>query len=363
MSRKKPVGIALMVVFIVVAASIVLCGRRPERQSEESPPVRVSVEVVQPSEISSIAYASTRVEGLEEALIYAMAPGKVEEVMVSEGDSVTAGQRLVRLNTDQQASAGTASAVAGISAAQANVDNAESNYQRLQSLYEAGGASAQQVEAAQAALEAAQAQLSQARAGYAQARTARENSWITAPFDGRIGRIWAREGNSSSNTPLVSISNNSAIVARILLPEEDLLKLSPGLPAYITVGALDNESFPGIVTSASGTVDRISGLVPVEVRFDETRGRLRPGMAGRVAVLTETRENTIVVEESVLRRTQRGFQVVVIEDGVAVIRDVEVGVSSEGRVQVTDGLSVGDSLVVRGQSLLRDGAKVEVVDR
>lgn len=361
MRKSRRTALILILIFVFVAMMLVLC-KRPSRAVEETPPVRVSVEVVEPSSISSMAYASARVEGLEEALIYAMTAGKVEEVMVSEGDSVTAGQRLVRLNTDQQASAGTASAVAGISAAQANVDNASSNYERIQSLFEAGGASAQQVEGAMAALEAAQAQLSQARAGYAQARTARENSWITAPFDGQIGRIWAREGNSSANTPLVSISNNSAIVARILLPERDLLTLRPGLPAYITVSALDNESFPGMVTSASSTVDQVSGLVPVEVRFDETRGRLRPGMAGRVVVLTETFENTVSVSESVLRRTQGGFQVVVLQEGRAVVREVQIGITSDGMVQITDGLDFGDSLIVAGQAMLQDGAVVEVVD-
>jgi len=350
-------SVALLTMAVLLSA----CG--PPSMEAEDPPARVSVEVMEPGEISSIAYASARVEGLKEAMIYAMTPGKVEEVLVSEGDSVTAGQRLVKLNTDQQASAGTASAVAGISAAQANVDNATSNYARIQSLYDVGGASQQQVEAAQAALEAAQAQLSQARAGYAQARTNRENSWITAPFDGRIGRIWAREGNSSANTPLVSISSHEAIVARILLPEEDLLDLRAGLPAYITVGSLGGESFPGIVTSASSTVDQMSGLVPVEVRFDETGGRLRPGMAGRVSVLTETFDNTIVLKENVLRRTHSGFQAVVIENGNASIREVEVGISSEGMVQITHGLEFGDSVVTAGQTMLQEGSRVEVVDR
>ena len=345
----------------ILAGVFLSIGCGPGQIDEEEPLVRVSVEVVEPVDISSIAYASARVEGLEEAMIYALSPGKVEEVLVSEGDSVTAGQQLVRLNTDQQASAGTASAVAGISAAQANVDNASSNYARMQSLYEAGGASEQQLEGARASVQAAQAQLSQARAGYTQARTIRDNSWITAPFDGEIGRIWARVGNSSANTPLISISNNSVIVARILLPEENLLDLKPGLPAYITVSSLDNESFPGMVTSASSTVDQISGLVPVEVRFDETGGRLRPGMAGRVAVLTESFENSIAVLESALRRTHSGFQVVVVENGISVIRDVQTGIFSEGMVQITSGLSFGDSLVVAGQTMIQDGASVEVV--
>ncbi len=345
----------------ILVGIFLLSGCGTAAKEEENPPIRVSVEVVEPVSISNAAYASVRVEGFDEALIYALSPGKVEEVLVSEGDSVIAGQRLVKLNTDQQASAGTASAVAGISAAQANVENASSNYRRLQALYEAGAVSKQQLESADASVQAARAQLSQARAGYAQARTNRDNSWITAPFNGEIGRIWARAGNSSANTPLVSISNNSAIVARILLPEKNLLDMKPGLPAYITVSSLDNESFPGIVTSASSTVDRVSGLVPVEVRFDDMSGRLRPGMAGRVAVLIETFENSIAVDESVLRRTHSGFQAAVVENGRAVIRDVRIGISSGGMVQITDGLEFGDSLVVAGQTMLQDGSDVEVV--
>jgi len=355
-TKHRLMAIILAGVFLFLA-----CG--PSQTEEEDPPVRVSILVLEPVDISSSAYASARVEGLEEALIYALTPGKVEEVLVSEGDSVSAGQRLVRLNTDQQASAGAISASAGISAAQANLDNASSNYNRMQSLFDAGAVSEQQVEGALASMEAAQAQLSQARAGYAQARTNRENSWITAPFDGEIGRIWAREGNSSANTPLVSISNNTAIVARILLPEEDLLKLRPGLPAYITVGSLDNESFPGMVTSASSTVDQISGLVPVEVRFDDVSGRLRPGMAGRVAVLTETFTNTIAIPESALRRTHSGFQAVVIENNKAVLRDLQTNIFSNGLVQITDGLVFGDSLVTAGQTMLHNGSDVEVVNR
>lgn len=350
-------------IFLLSALLPVITGCGPAQEEEETILIRVSVEVVELTEISSTAYAGTRVEGLEEAMIYALTPGKVEEVLVSEGDSVTAGQRLVRLNTDQQASAGTASALAGVSAARVNLDNASSNYERLQSLYEAGAVSEQQLEGAQAALEASQAQLSQAHAGYSQARTARENAWITAPFSGQVGRIWARVGNSSANMPLVSISNNSVIVARILLPEENLLDLRSGLPAYITVSSLGDESFPGIVTAASSTVDQLSGLVPVEVRFDDTRGRLRPGMAGRVAVLTETFEDAVVVEERTLRRTLTGFQVVVIENGAASIRDVRTGISSNGMVQITSGLQPGDSLITSGQTMIQDGAEVEVVNR
>ncbi len=348
---------------ISAAMLLVVAGCRGGDYTGTERVAYVTVEVVRPSEISRVSYAGARVEGRDETLVFAMGPGKIEEILVSQGDSVTAGQRLVRLNTDQQAGTGVSGASAAVNAAVADLENAEKNHLRLLSLYESGGVSLQQVEAAEALLEAARARLAGARAGYSQAVTARDNSWVTAPFSGRVGRIWAREGNHVANSPLLSISDDSVMVARILLPERDILHLETGLPAYMTVGSLGGESFPGVVISASSTVDPVSGLVPVEVRFTGTRGRLRPGMTGRVVVLMETAGNTAVVPESALRRTRSGNQVVVVEDGTAVVRDVKLGIYNEGMVQVVEGLSFGDSLVTSGHSLLQDGTPVEVVER
>jgi RND family efflux transporter MFP subunit len=358
MNTQIRAGLRLLLVTAALAAA---CG--PVAPVEEERPVSVSVQVVEASDISTTAYANTRLEGLEEALIYAMTPGTVEEVLVTEGDSVTTGQQLVRMDTDQQVTAVTAGAVAGISAARANVDFATSNLERMQTLFEAGGVSEQQLENSVTALDAAEAQLNQAYAGYSQARSTRDNAWIAAPFNGLVGRIWARPGNSSGSSPLLSISNNATIVARVLLPETDLLDLRPGLPAYVTLGALDGESFPGVVTSTASSVDPMSGLVAAEVTFADPDPRLRPGMAGRVAILTTTVENAIAVRESVLRRTQSGFQVAVVEDGSVVIREVTTGAYSDGLVQVTSGLEIGDSLIVDGQKLLQNGTPIRVVDR
>jgi RND family efflux transporter MFP subunit len=348
------------ILLLVAAGFAAACG--PAGPADEERPVSVSVQVVEASDISTTAYANTRLEGLEEALIYAMTPGTVVEVLVTEGDSVTAGQQLVRMDTDQQVTAVTAGAVAGISAARANVDLARSTQERMQTLFEAGGISEQQLESSLTAVDAAEAQLNQAYAGYSQARSTRDNAWIAAPFDGSVGRIWARPGNSSGSSPLLSISNNSTIVARVLLPETDLPDLRPGLPAYITLTSLDSESFPGVVTSAASSVDPMSGLVAAEITFADPDPRLRPGMAGRVSILTTTIENTVTVHESVLRRTQTGFQVAVVEDGSVVIREVTTGAFNDGTVQITSGLEIGDSLIVAGQKLLQDGSLIRVVD-
>ncbi|MBD3370652.1 efflux RND transporter periplasmic adaptor subunit [Candidatus Fermentibacteria bacterium] len=328
---------------------------------EEEPPPAVAVEVVEPTSISSIAYANARLEGSGEAMIYPGTPGKVMEVLVSEGDQVEKGQRLVRMDTDEQMAATLSGARASLEAARVNLDNARRDVERMESLHRAGAVSSQQLERARAGLEAAQAQYDQARAGLEQARTAVSTSWIAAPFDGTVVRVWATEGQMISGIPVVSVASDSFFTARVLLPEETVYDLEPGQPAFIEVPALDGEAFPGVVTAVSSAVDAQSGLVPTRVRFETAGGKLRPGTSGRVGVQLRTFDDAVAVKESMLKRTRMGFQVVVVEGGTASVRDVETGISNDGRVQITSGLQPGDSLVVRGQNTLSDGDEVRVV--
>ena len=356
MTAATRIRFALPAVLVLASA----CG--PSSGEDEVKAVPVRVITMTPVTISSEAYASTRLEGEEDALIYATTAGRIEEVLISEGDSVTTGQHLVRLDTDQQLTAGTSSAIAAISAARANAENALNDYERMLSLFDAGAVSQQQLDGSRVGVESAEAQLRQAQAGYSTARSMQNNAVITAPFTGRIGRIWAREGNLSGGGPLLSISGSSGIMARILLPERDIFSLSPGLPAYVTVTALDGTAVPGIVTAVSPSVDPVSGLVSVQVSFDDPDGILRPGMAGRVSVLTETVSSALVLPESVLRRSRTGYQVVVIEDSIAHLRDVEAGIRNSGNVEIRAGLFPGDVVVVHGHTRVSEGSLVEVVE-
>ncbi len=341
--------------------ALTACGP-PAGEGEEQRVVRVRIQIMEPSTISSEVYANTRIEGAQEALIYASMGGTVEEVLVSEGDEIEAGARLVKMDTDQQVNAGTSSALASVSAARANAENARSNFSRMETLYEAGALSAQELDGVRVALEAAEAQLRQAQAGYTQARSTRDNAWIIAPFSGRVGRVWARAGNMSGQNPLLSISGNGGVVARVLLPESDIFDLAAGLPAYVTVPAVDYQSVPGVVTSVSPSVDPVSGQVSAEVRFDDPENILRPGFSGRVSIITDSKNDAMVLPISVLRRARTGYQVAVVENGRAVLREITVGMTSNGDVEITSGVEAGDSVIVLGQNSITDGGPVEVVN-
>ncbi len=344
----------------LLVSVLLLAGCRTQELPQEAPiPVEAASITTMP--ISKVAYAHSRLEGIEEALIYVSLPGRIEQVLVRQGDSVESGQHLVRLDTDQRTTAGTAAAIAGVSAAKTNADKAGRDLDRLAKLYEAGAVSEQQLDAARSAAEAAAARLEQAEAAYDEAKTVRDNAYVTAPFSGVIGRIWARAGNSAANEPLLSISNPAGLVARILLPERDLYDLRVGLPAYFSVTALDGRSFPGVVSAVTGSVDPVSGLVPVEVRFENQEGFLRPGMTGRVSVFTRTVEDALVVPEHALRRTRSGYELALAQGDSSVIRTVETGIRNNGMVEVISGVAAGDTIIIRGNARVSQGSPIRIL--
>ncbi len=344
-------------VIIVIMALFIACG-----EGEDVSEIRIPVIAVQvgTAQITRNIMVDARLEGMEEALIYAAMPGIVEEVLVREGELVQQGQQLVRLDTDQQTSAGTAAALAAVSAARANANNASDNLERLSALYEVGGVSEQQYDAAAAGAEAAAAALNQAYAGYTQVRALSDRSYIEAPFEGVVGRVWARTGNTAMGQPLVSIVNPSGVRAHVFVSEDHLYAVRAGLPAVISLSSSGGNSYPGVVTAASSVVDPVSGLVPMEIQFEDSDGILRPGMTGRVTIGLETKDALVIPEEALLR-TVGGMKVALITDGIAEIRDIETGIFSEGMVEIVSGLSPGDSLIIRGQSRVADGSEVRVV--
>lgn len=355
MRKAKVTAIAITAtVFLGLAG----CGEA-EVSAEETVVVKVMEVTSYP--ITQEVYAVSRLEGEEEAIIVPAVGGRIEAVLVHEGDSVIAGEALVRLTTDQQISAGTTAAVAGINAARANAENAERTLTRLASLYDAGAISEQQLDGASALSQAASAQLVQAHALYNQASSVAENSYINAPFSGTIGRIWAREGNMAGpGMPLLSIANGSSILARALLPERYINSLRADLPARAALTIDDQTNFPGTVIAAAKSVDPVSGMVAVEARFPNAEQILMPGMSARIAIGIETTEDALSVPEIALRHTSNGYELAVCKDGRAAIIPVSTGITSMGMVEITEGLNPGDLVIIQGQQGVADGQSVEI---
>ncbi len=109
-------------------------------------------------------------------------------------------------------------------------------------------------------------------------------------------------------------------------------------------------------------VEAGSGTFRVIAAF-ESGGVLKPGMFGRLRIDYDERANALVVPRSALVDAQgQNAEVLVVEDGIAVRRPVELGYVDGGWIEVRDGLSPGAQVVVAGKAAVRDGGKVTVID-
>jgi membrane fusion protein, multidrug efflux system len=226
--------------------------------------------------------ASVRIEAEQEALLFGT--GRITEVLVGEGDSVRTGQILVGLSGDRLAASAVSARADEVEAARITALNSEREFERCSGLFQAGALSAMQLEGAQTAMIAAGSALQEARAGVSGALSGQSALTVQAPFDGAVGRVWAREGNLAGDDPLVMLTGGDGYIVRALLPEREIGWIEPGTPAVFVTSSLAAVSFEGTVTSVSASLDPVTCLLPVTVRITDTEGLLAPGLYGTLSI-------------------------------------------------------------------------------
>ncbi|NOQ23040.1 MAG: efflux RND transporter periplasmic adaptor subunit [Candidatus Aegiribacteria sp.] len=350
----KKITVSLMSVLLL----LISCDQ-PEEVAEKFLPVTVMVAETQV--ISSTVIAACRLESSSGAVITAMNPGRIMDVVVSEGDEVQEGDILVELSTDQQYSSAVSASSAQLTAARRVASNAGADLQRAGRLRSDGAISESEYEMAVAASASSEANVRQALAGYENARSMEESGKILAPFSGTVTRVWAKEGYLSSG-PLVSISDSGVMKSELLIAGRHLQYLAEGLPVIFSTSHYPSELFPGEILSFSSSVDPVSGLVSVMVQFHGSSGRLRSGMTGTAIVGLETSQNTVVLPlQALLHKDESSWEAALVSDGIADIVPVEIGIVNGTDFEIIGGVEPGDSIIFLGHHLVVDGSHVRVV--
>jgi RND family efflux transporter MFP subunit len=308
----------------------------------------VETQPVQVGEISRSVSVSGAVEPIRMIGVNSQIAGALRDVAVEEGNVVNAGTVLATLD-DREIAAQLRSAEAGLTVAQSAFDRSER-------LRERQVITVAEYERDRAALEAAKAQVDQlrTRAGY---------TTVRAPIAGVITEKDVETGDIVSvQTRMFTIADISTMVVRVAVSELDVIELSPGSRVEVRLDAYSGQPFGGRVRRIFPTADPTTRLVPVEVALDAAVARIaRPGFLARVTFGLRSRENVLLVPASAIVGGAGAEAVFVIEDAKARRRPVRVGMTSQGRVEVLQGLDEGEAVVTVGTNRLRDGADVRVV--
>jgi RND family efflux transporter MFP subunit len=339
----------------------VLVGGCTEKGAVENTETSVTVYVLESSAISETVNIHCRLESSAEAVVSLSLPGTVEEVLVSPGDAVKYGERLVSLRSDNGYRAMVSDAAAVLCVARASREFAEENLRRAEQLSESGAISANEFQRIETEAVAAEASFRRASAGYTQSAGSERSGSVTAPFDGVVGRVFVADGNTAAG-PLLTVSGAGIVQTELLAAPRHIHKLRVGLPVVFTTDHFPGMFFPGSIVSVSETADPLSGMVAMTAQFPDSSGNLVPGLTGTAVVMLETRENAVVVPAGMMTFIEGNkMEVALVKDGKAVIRQVETGIRNGVYYEIVTGLTPGDTLIDMGHTLVSDGSPVRVV--
>ncbi|HMS01873.1 MAG TPA: efflux RND transporter periplasmic adaptor subunit [Gemmatimonadaceae bacterium] len=309
----------------------------------------VEIVLVERATMSNTSLVTGQLEPLRVVSVNAQLAGALLELTVEEGSRVRAGQIIAEVDARELE--------AQVRAAEAQATFAKATAERSAKLFAEQIITAAENERDQAARAAAEATLSQLRTrlGFASVRS---------PIDGVVTARFVQSGDIvGNNTRLFTIADLSTLVVRMPVSELEVTQLRAGQAVALRVDALGGETVPGRVRRIFPTADSTSRLVPVEIAVTGSdAGRLRPGYTVRATIRLDTREDALVVPTRAVLGASGARSVFIVKEGLAERRAVRVGDDVDGKVEVFSGLALGDTIIVAGNSLVREGGKVRIVD-
>lgn len=337
----------------VLAGLVVLsgCGGNDDAAARAVPEERVVPVEVAVAALGQAARAVTvtgTVEPIRTVGINSQLAGPVLAVEVEEGTRVRAGQVLARIDAPEVA-AQLISAEAALAVAQRTAERSE----ELRASDYLTAAEYERDQAAHAAARATRDQL-RTRLGYATVR---------APVPGVVLEKRVERGDIvSAQARLFTIGELSTLVVRVPVSELDVSALRAGDSVPLALDALGGRPMAGRIRRVFPSADTVTRLVPVEVALTgEAASEARPGFLARLTFRLDPRTNVLLVPAGAVVEGAGGAAVYVVEGARASRRAVRRGDVFQGRVEIREGLAPGDTVVIAGAGMLREGAAVRLV--
>jgi RND family efflux transporter MFP subunit len=399
--RKRPTRIATGVVMLVGLLALGIAPRIVRN--------REAREVVQASTVllpevtvvhSQMAPAQTTVslpgniQPLYSAMIFARTNGYIGKRFVDIGSHVKAGQLLAIIATPEidqqlnqaradvlQATAVIEQSKAAFQQAQANLDIARITRDRYtglikkhavtqQSLDEADqtfNARTADLAAAQANIDVAEASLKSKQAIVGRLAQLQGFERVIAPFDGVItarnieqGDL-VNDGSGNGAKSLFSIAQSNILRVQVEVPQSDALSIKQGQQAALTVQEIPGRSFSGTVTRSAESVDLSARTMLTEVQVDNQDSSLIPGMYGQVTFDVAATRPSLIIPSTALVIDKNGMHVVSVSADKRIhIVPVNIGQDLGSRVEISQGLHGGETLVSNPSDLLNDGQRVSI---
>ena len=403
-SRKKIIIFSILGVLVIALGLIIFLG------SKREPVIQVQVEKAQKRTLTQVVTATGKIFPEVQVKISPEVSGEIVALPVKEGQRVRRGQLLMKIKPDVY-EAQRDQFAAGLARAKADLTKSELEFRRIETLFEKGLVSESEFVGARAGYESSKASYEQSRASLNQAEENLRKTTVLSPMDGTVSQLNSELGErvlgtaQFQGTDVMTIADLSKMEARVDVSENDVILVSIGDTARISVDAFPDRKVNAIVyeiantgrSKGLGTQEEVTNFT-VKMRVVDRDVALRPGMSMTADVETETKSGVLAVPiQSVTtrmpkpemkegeqgaaegqgapappqqaamaaRRQERPKEIVfVVENGVVKAVQVKRGISNDSHVEVTEGVTEGMEVVSGTYRAinreLEDGSKVRV---
>lgn len=313
--------------------------------------------------------------------LFSRVDGYIAKLHADKGDFVKRGQLLIEIDhTDyqhavDQAKANLAAAHAKVAQQQATLRHATLTLDRMKALIKDQFVSQQDldnaqvtVDAAVAVLESLHAQVTQMEVALAQAETNLAYSYIRAPFAGYVAERNLDTGayvtgttasTSTMSRGMLSLHDIDTVRVLIDVVEKDIPLIKIGQKAELRAEAYPDQIFEGTVTRIVQALNRATRTMTVEIDLPNKDRRLKGGMFARVEVMVGTHRDAVQIPIDAVSRLEEAQYVFVVRDGKAQRVNVEIGARKENRIEIVNGLTGDEAVIVSGKDLVHHGTPVQ----
>lgn len=299
--------------------------------------------VAEPSTTVERLQTSATLRANESVELIAEASGKVTSIRFEEGARVRAGQLLLTVND--------AELQAERRRLEYRLQLAQDRKTRQARLLEKGGVSQEEYDAIANEVSVLEAELDLVEAQIEKAK-------VRAPFDGTIGLRTVSEGSYiSPQTPITTLQSLDPIKLDLSVPEQYASRIESGQSLRFTVRGSD-DTFEATVYAVEPQIAPDTRTLPLRARAENAGGQLRPGAFADAELRLGTVSDALMVPAFAVLPTLGGQRLFLVEDGVATLRNVRVGIRTDSTVQIADGIAPGDTVITSGIQDLRAGLPV-----
>ncbi|MCS3702411.1 efflux RND transporter periplasmic adaptor subunit [Salinibacter ruber] len=342
---KRGVALGVVVLVVVGLALPKMGGSESSDGGGDDAPMRVDATALQSGTVTERIRTSGTLRADESVELTAETAGKVTDIRFDEGDPVDEGALLVRIND--------AELQAEKDRLEHRLSLATDRAQRQKELLDEGGVSQEEYDATVNEVEVLRAELDlvEARIGKTQ---------IRAPFSGVVGlREVSTGAYVSPQTTIATLQRTDPIKLDFSVSAQYAARVQTGQSVTFRVRGLER-TLEGTVYASNTQVSTDTRTLRLRARAPNPDGALRTGMFADVTVPLGQMTDAIVVPSFAVVPTLDGQRVFVAENGVAQPRNVTLGVRTDSTVQVTDGLSLRDTVITSGIQGLRTGLPIRI---